>query len=132
MRPGTRRVAGWAAAALLAAGPAGACFSERSATAPAGGTCRLAVDDPVAGSVLVPVADFAFRPAEVRVHAGQTVTWLNCEESATSHTSHADDEEWSSPLLAPGATFSHRFDQPGTFDYHCDPHPFMTARVVVE
>ena len=63
---------------------------------------------------------------------GQTVTWLNCEEDATSHTSHANDETWSSPLLSPGTTFSHTFDQAGTFDYHCDPHPFMTGRVVVE
>jgi amicyanin len=120
------------AAAVAAAVAAGACFSERSATGPVGGTCRLPVNDSVPGSVVVPIADFAFLPAELHIHAGQTVTWVNCEESATSHTSHADGEEWSSPLLGPGASFSHRFDQPGTFDYHCDPHPFMTGRVVVE
>jgi amicyanin len=120
------------AAAVAAAVAAGACFSERSATGPVAGTCRHPVNDSVPGSVVVPIADFAFLPAELHVHAGQTVTWVNCEESATSHTSHADGEEWSSPLLGPGASFSHRFDQPGTFDYHCDPHPFMTGRVVVE
>lgn len=120
------------AAAVAAAVAAGACFSERSATGPVAGTCRLPVNDSVPGSVVVPIADFAFLPAELHVHAGQTVTWVNCEESATSHTSHADGEEWSSPLLGPGASFSHRFDHPGTFDYHCDPHPFMTGQVVVE
>lgn len=120
------------AAAVAAVVAAGACFSERSATGPVAGTCRLPVNDSVPGSVVLPIADFAFLPAELHVHAGQTVTWVNCEESATSHTSHADGEEWSSPLLGPGASFSHRFDQPGTFDYHCDPHPFMTGRVVVE
>lgn len=127
-----RGVAWLLAAAVAAAVAAGACFSERSATGPVAGTCRLPVNDSVPGSVVVPIADFAFLPAELHVHAGQTVTWVNCEESATSHTSHADAEEWSSPLLGPGASFSHRFDQPGTFDYHCDPHPFMTGRVVVE
>jgi amicyanin len=120
------------AAAVAAAVAAGACFSERSATGPVAGTCRLPVNDSVPGSVVVPIADFAFLPAELHVHAGQTVTWVNCEESATAHTTHGDGEEWSSPLLAPGAGFSRRFDQPGTFDYHCDPHPFMTGRVVVE
>ena len=122
----------WLLAGAVAATVAGACFSERSATGPVAGTCRLGVGEGVAGSVVVPIADFAFLPAELHVHAGQTVTWVNCEESPTSHTSHADGEEWSSPLLGPGASFSHRFDQPGTFDYHCDPHPFMTGRVVVE
>jgi amicyanin len=130
LRP--RGLFGLLGGALLAAAVAGACFSERSATGPVEGTCRLPVNEGVPGSVLVPISQFAFLPAELHVHAGQTVTWVNCEESAISHTTHADGEEWSSPLLAPGAAFSHRFDQPGTFDYHCDPHPFMTGRVVVE
>jgi amicyanin len=127
-----RTLIGLLAGAAAAAALAGACFSERSATGPVEGTCRLPVTEAVPGSVVVPIADFAFLPGELHVHAGQTVTWINCEESATSHTSHADDEGWSSPLLSPGASFSHRFDQTGSFDYHCDPHPFMTGRVVVE
>ena len=127
-----RRLACLLAGVAAAAAVAGACFSERSATGPVEGTCRLPVGEDVPGSVLVPIAGFAFQPAELHVHAGQTVTWVNCEESATAHTTHGDGEEWSSPLLAPGAGFSRRFDQPGTFDYHCDPHPFMTGRVVVE
>ena len=127
-----RRAMVWGAAGVIALAAAVACFSDRSATGPATGTCRLPVDETVPGSVLVPISNFAFRPAELHIHVGQTVTWLNCEEDATSHTSHANDETWSSPLLSPGTTFSHTFDQAGTFDYHCDPHPFMTGRVVVE
>ncbi len=119
-------------AGLITLAAAAACFSDRSATGPATGTCRLPIDETVPGSVVVPISNFAFQPAEVRIHAGQTVTWVNCEDDATSHTSHANDETWSSPLLSPGTTFSHTFDQTGTFDYHCDPHPVMTGRVVVE
>jgi plastocyanin len=33
--------------------------------------------------------------------------------------------------LLPGASFSRRFDQPGTYDYNCSVHPYMTGRVVV-
>ena len=120
------------AAGVIARAAAAASVSDRAAPGPPTGTSRLPVDETVPGSVLVPITNFAFRPAEVRIHVGQTVTWLNCEEDATSHTSHANDETWSSPLLSPGTTFSHTFDQAGTFDYHCDPHPFMTGRVVVE
>ncbi|HKU62162.1 MAG TPA: cupredoxin family copper-binding protein [Gemmatimonadales bacterium] len=127
-----RRASAWGAAGVIALAAAAACFSDRSATGPASGTCRLPVSEGVPGSVVVPIANFAFQPAEVRIHAGQTVTWVNCEDDATAHTTHANDEAWSSPLLSPGNAFSHTFDQPGTFDYHCDPHPFMTGRVVVE
>jgi len=33
--------------------------------------------------------------------------------------------------LLPGASFSRRFDRPGTYEYHCSVHPYMTGRVVV-
>ena len=127
-----RRASAWGAAGALALVAAAACFSDRSGTGPVTGTCQLPVDETVPGSVVVPISNFQFLPAEVHIRTGQTVTWLNCEDDATSHTSHSDDEVWSSPLLSPGTSFSHTFDQPGTFDYHCDPHPFMTGRVVVE
>jgi amicyanin len=127
-----RRALACGTAAAIALAAAAACFSDRSATGPATGTCRLPIGETVPGSVVVPISNFAFQPAEVRIHTGQTVTWVNCEDDATAHTSHANDETWSSPLLSPGSAFSHTFDQTGTFDYHCDPHPFMTGRVVVE
>ena len=127
-----RRVLLCGVAGAIALAAAAACFSDRSGTGPVTGTCQLPVDETVPGSVVVPISNFAFLPAEVRIRAGQTVTWLNCEDDATAHTTHSDDEVWSSPLLSPGTAFSHTFDQPGTFDYHCDPHPFMTGRVVVE
>lgn len=129
-----RTVAGLVAAALAA--PTLACFSERSEVAgPAGGECRIAVNSPVVGSVqaLVAIRNFAFQPATLRVPRGTTVTWVNCEpENVDPHTSTSDTGLWNSPLLAPGATYSRRFDEPGTFPYHCVPHPFMQARVTVE
>ena len=30
-----------------------------------------------------------------------------------------------------GGTWEHEFGQPGEFDYHCHPHPFMTGRIRV-
>lgn len=78
----------------------------------------------------VEIRQVAFTPREVRVHAGQTVEWVN--HDPTVHTVTADDGSWSSQLLAEGKTFSHRFDRPGRYAYHCLPHPMMTAVVVVE
>ncbi len=118
----------------LAAGLAGAalagCFSERGATAPVEGECRFPVGDDIPGSTVVVIRRFAFGPSEVRVRPGERVTWLNCDEDG--HTSTADGGAWESPLLAPGDAFTHTFESPGEFAYHCEPHPFMTGRVIVE
>jgi plastocyanin len=44
----------------------------------------------------------------------------------------ADNGEFSSSLLAKGATFSFTFDTAGTYGYHCSIHPSMTGTVVVQ
>lgn len=111
--------------------PVAGCFSERDATAPpAEGVCSLPVGEGVPGSTLVIVRAFTFTPVEVRVRAGDRVTWVNCDPDP--HTSTADGGQWSSPLLSTGDAFTHTFDAVGDFPYHCEPHPFMTARVIVE
>lgn len=112
-----------------------ACFSERSApTGPISGVeCRIPLGPDVVGSTLVAIRDFSFQPAEIRIKAGGTVTWVMCEDPGQpAHTSTADQGAWSSPSLNPGDVFSRAFAQAGTFAYHCEPHPFMTATVIVE
>lgn len=112
-----------------------ACFSERSApTGPiAGVECRIPLGPAVVGSTLVAIRDFSFQPAEIRIKTGGTVTWVSCEDPGQpAHTSTADQGAWSSPSLNSGEVFSRAFAQAGTFAYHCEPHPFMTATVIVE
>lgn len=113
------------------------CFSERSqgVVDPAAGECRLALNSTVFGSpqALVAMRDFAFSPAEIRVKPGTTVTWVNCEPpSIDPHTSTSNERVWDSPLLGPNQTYSRTFDEAGRFPYHCEPHPFMQAVVIVE
>jgi plastocyanin len=115
--------------ALAAAGLA-ACFSERVATAPIEGACSFPVGEGVPGSTIVVIQKFAFGPGDVRVRAGERVTWINCDTD--SHTSTADTGQWASPLLAPGDAFTQAFPAAGEFPYHCEPHPFMIGRVIVE
>lgn len=112
-----------------------ACFSSRSPVdnSDLPGECQFSPGGSVPGSTVVAIKNFAFAPAEVRIRVGGTVTWVNCETEGTeSHTSTADQGEWSSPLLASGDVFSHTFTQAGQYTYHCTPHPSMTAAVVVE
>jgi plastocyanin len=113
-----------------AVGVLAGCFSDRDAIAAPEGECRLPVGEGVPGSTLVVVRGFAFGPADIRVRAGERLTWVNCDTD--SHTSTGDQGEWASPLLAPGEAFTQTFTTAGEFSYHCEPHPFMTGRVIVE
>jgi plastocyanin len=117
------------AAALLLGGVA-ACFSERTVGSVEEGECRFPVGEDIPGSTVVVIRRFAFEPEEVRVRAGERVTWINCDEDP--HTSTADGGEWESPLLVPGDAFTEVFQTASELSYHCEPHPFMTGRVIVE
>jgi amicyanin len=77
----------------------------------------------------VTIADFSFTPASVTINAGETVTWTNT--GALGHTATSNTGAWDSGLLATGQSFSFTFNTPGTYPYHCTPHPFMTASVTV-
>jgi|GEM_PF-829605 len=115
-----------------------ACFSERSEPAGLGALvdCSLPIDSSTVGNLgVVVIRDFAFHPAELRVRPGTRVTWVNCESQANqrmAHTTTADDDTWASPLLPFEGTFSTVLSAAGTFEYHCEPHPAMRARVIVE
>lgn len=80
--------------------------------------------------VEVEIREFRFQPDTLRVTPGTTVRWIN--RDAVAHTSTAEDEGWSSPLIGPGETYTRRFGSAGTFNYHCSPHPFMRGVIIVE
>lgn len=67
---------------------------------------------------------------DLMIPVGTTVTWTN-DDPGVMHTVTAADGSFDSGMLQAGATWSHTFDTPGTFDYFCTPHPWMKARVTV-
>lgn len=83
-----------------------------------------------AQSAAVTIMDFQFSPQTMTVAVGTTVTWTNHGPSA--HTTTSDTGVWDSGTLAPGQSFSHTFNQPGTYPYHCAIHPFMKGTIVVQ
>lgn len=81
--------------------------------------------------VAITIQNFAFSPKTVTVKKGTKVTWTN--QDVASHTVTSDTgTELNSELLGKGESFSHVFNEAGTFAYHCTPHPNMQATVVVE
>ena len=77
----------------------------------------------------ITIANFAFSPAEIMVMRGTQVTWTN-NDAAPHGLTHKDGAPGKGVLL-PGEAVSRVYDTPGTFDYVCSVHPYMTGRVVV-
>ena len=87
-------------------------------------------EEPVQGATRVDLQDYAFVPANIVVDVGTTVTWTNNDNAG--HTVTSDDgSELSSLLFAQTETFSHTFNLPGEYLYHCEPHPNMKGLVTV-
>jgi amicyanin len=82
-------------------------------------------------SVEVTIQGFAYKPAELIITPGTTVTWTNLDSVA--HTVTSDNgSELNSELFGKDGKYSHTFNSIGTFDYHCAPHPSMKGKVVVQ
>ena len=103
----------------LAAGAVFACLAlgVRAATARAASTPEVVIQN------------FRFDPPTLEVSAGATVTWINRDEEVHAVTS--TQGLFHSPGLDGNATFSFRFDKPGTYEYRCALHPQMQGTVVV-
>jgi plastocyanin len=83
-----------------------------------------------APAAVVHMHDFAFVPETVTVQAGQSVEWIN--DDAIFHSATAADASWGSGELDQRRSYLHLFEKPGTYDYYCDDHSYMRARVVVK
>ena len=112
----SRRLATLAAALLLVIAPA----------------CGGDDDEPqaAAGGDTVSIEDFVYKPAELTVKSGTTVTFTN--KDGFAHTVTAKDKSYDSENLDEGQSFEHTYDEPGTYEYFCAIHNSMTGSVVVE
>ncbi len=97
---------------------------------------RRGIEAPSTGSssaetkpVIVDVRSLRYARGRIEVEAGTTVEWRNRDPLAHSVT--ADSGAFDSGEVGPEARWSHTFTTPGTFSYHCTPHPHMKATVVV-
>ena len=64
-----------------------------------------------------------------------TVTWTQLDSTihtTTSGTPANPTGIWDSPILSQGESFSHTFNQTGSFPYFCRVHPSMQATVTVQ
>ena len=76
------------------------------------------------------IAGFRFCPGTVRIAAGTVVRWTNGDSAPHTVTSRAGGQ-FDSGTFARGRSWSHRFEQAGTFSYYCTLHPWMEGTVEV-
>lgn len=105
--------------ALVAIMTVAACTNDSSGAAD---VPQEPVSDPV-----ITIADMEFQNGSITVEEGTTVTWV-WDDAPMEHNVVFDDFE--SPLQAEGI-YTHTFEETGVFDYHCEPHPFMTGTINV-
>ncbi len=83
------------------------------------------------------VPSMTFVPRSLTIEPGDVVTWVNEIDEEHNVVTFPDGyprgaEAFQSPLMKrAGERFSHRFDVPGTYEYHCMPHLPMTMQGII-
>jgi amicyanin len=126
--PDTRPTVNFGSGVSVTPGMPGMSGMPPTTAAPAATSSSTGPAAPVAGNA-VTIDNFKFDPATLTVPVGSTVTWTNKDEEP--HTIAAKDGSFHSPTLDTKGTYSFTFTTPGSYDYICSIHPFMTGTVVV-
>ncbi len=119
------------AAADAEATPAGGATPAATPPAATAGTPTAATPEAGGEEVVVDIRGLKFIPAEIEIAAGTTVRWPNSDTVEHTVTEVGDNPRFDSGLYGPGESFEFTFDEPGTYEYFCIPHPFMRGTVVV-
>ena len=82
------------------------------------------------------VNNSCFIPSSSSIFVDDEVYWTNSDIAAHTVTSgdptSGSSGKFDSGIFAAGKTFSHKFDEAGTFSYFCQVHPWMTGVVTVQ
>ena len=95
-----------------------------------GGGGESSTSAPASEKVVITISDFAFSLPD-SVPAGAQISVTN--NDSVGHTVTADSGDAFDVSVAPGATVTFAApDKPGTYAFHCTPHPNMTSSLVVK
>jgi plastocyanin len=81
-------------------------------------------------SAAVKIDNFTFTSQRMTVNAGNTVTWVNNDD--TTHVVVSSTKAFKSKALDTDDEFSFAFTTTGTCWYFCSPHPHMIGTIMVE
>ena len=123
---------GLAALAILTLGTAGA-WAQDKITVPS--EKPVAVADVPADATVVNIDKMKYDQPELTIKAGDTVYWVNKEvmpHNVAFKKGIVSEADFRGEMLTKDQAYAITFNEAGTFDYFCTPHPFMRAKVIVE
>ena len=103
---------------------AGCTSSSNTSPSPANSTVTS-----TASQNAVAIQNYVFTPSTLTIQKGANVTWTNYD--SVQHHVVSDSSAFSSPLLNKGDTYTHQFNNTGSFSYICSIHPYMKGTIVV-
>jgi plastocyanin len=83
---------------------------------------------PVSG-VHIAIVDYAYRSDTVTASIGELISWTNT--ASQFHTATSDSAVFDSGVIQPGASYTVSFAKAGTYTYHDNLFPTMTATITV-
>jgi plastocyanin len=92
-------------------------------------TAAAAAQPPPPQTVTVPIRNFTFTPADLTVHVGDTVIWVNEDRAPHDATTTGAPVPFGSGILRQGESYRYTFTAPGTYSYQCTIHPNMVGTV---
>lgn len=90
----------------------------------------VACTDAYAADHTVTIQNFSFEPANLKIAAGDTVTFVNADSAP--HTATADNGAFDTKRLGKGKSAKFTFSNSATYNYLCSLHPKMKASIVVQ
>ena len=97
-------------------------------------------------TVTVEIKNLQFIKAEIIITPGTTIRWINLDpvdhdvtsgvsvigrETRAMAQTKFPDNKFASGLFGQDKSFSVTFDTKGEYNYYCDIHPFMVAKILV-
>ena len=95
-------------------------------------TALCTANDAFADEVKIMIQNHAFQPANVTIHSGDKVTWVNQDQDPHNVMDKASTKTFHSPALDTKESYSFTFTKAGTYDYFCTFHPMMIGKLVVQ
>src|SRR5947207_15291409 len=80
-------------------------------------------------SYVIEIKQMQFQPALLKVHAGDTIVWIN-HDFVTHDVTEEKNKNWSSSPLAAGASW--RMVANKNADYYCSIHQVMKGKLVID
>lgn len=95
----------------------------------------VAAADVPADAVVVGIEKMKYLTPEVTIKAGETVYWVNGEvmpHNVAFKKGIVGEDAFRGEMMTKDQAYAITFNEAGSYDYFCTPHPFMRGKVIVE